>query len=457
MTRLDETQELEERFAQLREDLKGNYLQDFRENFLEMHIYEQSQFYQTLEKKQRQLVYAYLSPKELADMFDALEEDNENIKDYLGEMRANYASEMLAQMYTDNAVDLLNTLDKKQMGKYLSLMDEKDASEIKELLHYEDETAGAIMTTEFVSIVANQTVRSAMYVLKKVAKAAETIYYTYVVDQDNQLVGVISLRDLLVSDDDEMVADILNDRVISVHVGDDQEDVAQTFRDYDFLALPVTDYEDHLLGIVTVDDIIDVIDDEAASDYSGLAGVNVEEVHENPVKAASKRLPWLITLLFLGMATASLINHYEALVSEASILAAFITLITGTAGNAGTQSLAVAVRRLAFNDNKAKSYLQTIFGEVLTGVVTGFITGLTILVIVWIWKGNPILGFVIGMAMMCAITVANLAGSLIPMFMDKLGFDPAVASGPFITTLSDLTSVLIYFNIASLFMSYFIG
>lgn len=454
---MDETQELEERFAQLKEDLTANNLQDFRENFLEMHIYEQSQFYQTLDKKQRQLVYAYLSPKELADMFDVLEEDNENIKDYLGEMRAGYASEMLAQMYTDNAVDLLNTLDKKQMAKYLSLMDEEDASEIKELLHYEDETAGAIMTTEFVSIVANQTVRSAMYVLKRVAKDAETIYYTYVVDQENHLVGVISLRDLLVSDDDEMVADILNDRVIAVHVGDDQEDVAQTFRDYDFLALPVTDYEDHLLGIVTVDDIIDVIDDEAASDYSGLAGVNVEEVHENPVKAASKRLPWLITLLFLGMATASLINRYEVLVSEASILAAFITLITGTAGNAGTQSLAVAVRKLAFNDNKAKGYLRTILSEVMTGVVTGFVTGLTIFIIVWIWKGNPILGFVIGIAMMCAITVANLAGSLIPMLMEKLGFDPAVASGPFITTLSDLTSVLIYFNIASLFMGYFIS
>lgn len=454
---MDETQELEVRFAQLKKDLKENNLPDFRENFLEMHIYEQSQFYQTLDENERQLVYAYLSPRELAEMFDVLEEDNENIKDYLGEMRAGYASDMLAQMYTDNAVDLLNTLNKKQMGKYLSLMDAEDAAEIKELLHYEDETAGAIMTTEFVSIVANQTVRSAMYVLKRVAKEAETIYYTYVVDQDNYLVGVISLRDLLVSDDDEMIADILNDRIISVHVGDDQEDVAQTFRDYDFLALPVTDYEDHLLGIVTVDDIIDVIDDEAASDYSGLAGVNVEEVHENPLKAASKRLPWLITLLFLGMATASLINRYEELVSEASILAAFITLITGTAGNAGTQSLAVAVRRLAFNDNKAKSYLQTILSEILTGLVTGFVTGLTILAIVWVWQGNPILGFVIGMAMMCAITVANLAGSLIPMLMDKLGFDPAVASGPFITTLSDLTSVLIYFNIASLFMNYFIG
>jgi magnesium transporter len=313
------------------------------------------------------------------------------------------------------------------------------------------------MTTEYVSIVANQTVRSAMYVLKNEAKAAETIYYIYVVDQEGRLVGVISLRDLIVSDDDAMISDVMSERVMSVHVGDDQEDVAQTFRDYDFLALPVTDYDDHLLGIVTVDDIIDVIDEEAASDYSGLAGVNVDEVSENPIKAAGKRLPWLITLLFLGMATASLISHYEDLVSEASILAVFISLITGTAGTAGTQSLAVAVRRLAMNDDKSNTFFATVIGEVLTGLVTGAITGLTIFAIVAVWKGNPILGFVIGMAMMCAITVANLAGSLIPMLMDKLGFDPAVASGPFITTLSDLTSVLIYFNIASMFMSYFIG
>ncbi len=149
------------------------------------------------------------------------------------------------------------------------------------------------MTTEFVSIVANQTVRSAMYVLKNEADVAETIYYIYVVNQEGQLVGVISLRDLIVNDDDAMISDLMSERVLSVHVGDDQEDVAQTFRDYDFLALPVTDYDDHLLGIVTVDDIIDVIDDEAASDYSGLAGVNVEEINENPVKAASRRLPWL--------------------------------------------------------------------------------------------------------------------------------------------------------------------
>ncbi|EOT51470.1 MULTISPECIES: magnesium transporter [Enterococcus] len=454
---MDETQELEERFAQLREDLARNRLQEFREQFLELHIYEQGQFYRSLDEAQRNLVYAYLSPKELADMFDVLEEDKDEIKEFLAEMRPSYAAEMLAEMYTDNAVDLLNTLPKPQVAQYLTLMETEAATEIKDLLHYEDDTAGSIMTTEYVSIVANQTVRSAMYVLKSEAAVAETIYYIYVIDQEERLVGVISLRDLIINDDDQMIQEIMSERVMSVHVGDDQEDVAQTFRDYDFLALPVTDYDDHLLGIVTVDDIIDVIDDEAASDYSGLAGVNVEEISENPIKSANRRLPWLITLLFLGMATATLISHYEQLVSKASILAVFISLITGTAGNAGTQSLAVAVRRLAMSDNKEAGIWKTIVGEVITGLFTGLITGVTIFLIVAIWKGNPILGFVIGMAMMCAITVANLAGSLIPMLMDKLGFDPAVASGPFITTLSDLTSVLIYFNIASIFMSYFLN
>ncbi|MDH6363806.1 magnesium transporter [Enterococcus sp. PF1-24] len=453
---MDETEELQEQFERLLTDLRENNIQEFRERFLGLHIYEQGQFYQSLTKEDRQLMYTYLSPKELADMFDVIEEDNENMKDYLSEMRPNYAADMLSEMFTDNAVDLLNTLGKKQIAKFLSLMNSESASEIKELLHYEDDTAGSLMTTEYVSIVANQTVRSAMYVLKNEATVAETIYYVYVVDTDNQLVGVISLRDLIVNEDDAMVADIMSERVLSVHVGDDQEDVAQTFRDYDFLALPVTDYDDHLLGIVTVDDIIDVIDDEAASDYSGLAGVNVEEISENPVRAASRRLPWLITLLFLGMITASLISHYESLVSEASILAVFISLITGTAGNAGTQSLAVAVRRLAVSDEK-NNFFKLVISEVITGLVTGLVTGLTILIIVGIWKQDFILGFVIGMAMLGAITVANLAGSLIPVLMDKLGFDPAVASGPFITTLSDLTSVLIYFNIASLFMSYFIG
>ncbi|CAI3295572.1 magnesium transporter [Enterococcus cecorum] len=448
-------QELQNRFERLKEELLANEIQEFRNDFLEMHYYEQGQFYQSLTTEERMMLYSLLSPKEMADMFDVLEEDNDNMSDYLAEMRPSYAANMLSEMYSDNAVDILNTLDKKQMAMYLSLMEKEVASEIRELLHYEDETAGSIMTTEYVSIVANQTVRSAMYVLKSEANVAETIYYIYVVDAEDHLVGVISLRDLIVNDDDALIADVMSERVRSVHVGDDQEDVAQTFRDYDFLALPVVDYEDHLVGIVTVDDIIDVIDDEATADYSGLAAVNVEEVDENPLKAAGRRLPWLIALLFLGMITATMINRYEELVSEASILAVFISLITGTAGNAGTQALAVAVRRIAMPEDKDRRFLWTVISELITGLIIGLITGIVIFALVAVWKHNPILGFVIGIAMMCAITVANLAGTFIPMLMDKLGFDPAVASGPFISTLSDLTSVLIYFNIASLFMQYF--
>ncbi|WP_313467644.1 magnesium transporter [Carnobacterium sp.] len=448
--------EIEEKLNLLKTYLAEEKLKEFRSEFLTLHEYEQGQYYLSLTEEERQRMYYYLSPKEMADMFEILEEDEESVEVYLKEMDPQYAADMLSEMFTDNAVDILNQLEKADLRKYLNLMTADSAAEIKELLHYEDETAGSIMTTEYVSVAANQTIHSAMRILKNKAAEAETIYYIYVVDTAEKLVGVISLRELITHEDDELIADVMGDRPISVYVTDDQNDVAKTIRDYNFLAVPVIDKDDYLLGIITVDDIIDVIDEEAASDYSGLAGVDVGEQSENPFIAASKRLPWLITLLFLGMGTATLISRYEILVSEASILAVFISLITGTAGNAGTQSLAVAVRKLADNDDKAKGFASLILSEVLTGIVTGLTTGVTIFAVIGIWQHNFILGFVIGTAMLFAIVVANLAGSLIPILMDRIGFDPAVASGPFISTLSDLTSVLIYFNIAAYFMPFFI-
>lgn len=441
----------------LRQLLEDEKMSQFRTLWLDWHLYDQGQFYLTLDKELRDRLYTYLSPKEMADMLDVVEEDHQDIKEYIAEMHPEYVASILTEMFTDNAVDILSQLEKKDIRNYLSLMDVDTARELKELLHYEDKTAGSIMATEYVSIYANQTVQSALAILKEEAKEAEIIYYVYVVSKENKLVGVLSLRDLIVSDYDQMISDVMSERIMFVDVDDDQQDVAQVFRDYDLLAIPVTDYNQQLVGIITVDDIIDVIDDEATSDYSGLAGVDVDEMTESPIKAASKRLPWLITLLFLGMSTATLISNYEELISEASILAVFISLITGTAGNAGTQSLAVAVRRLAVTDEENINISRLVLTEVLTGLLTGFVTGVVIFLVVGFWKQNFILGFVIGVAMMCAITVANLAGSIIPMLMEKLGFDPAVASGPFITTLSDLTSVLIYFNIAKLFLSFFTG
>lgn len=447
----------EEQEKELLSLLQRQDMELFREKFLDWHLYEQGQFYLSLDKKERHLMYAYLSPKEMADMLDVIEEDHEGLTDYITEMSPNYVVAILESMYTDNAVDILSQLEEDTARKYLDRMKPETSVNMKKLLHYEDKTAGSIMATEYVSIVANQTVRSALTLLKKKAQEAEIIYYVYVVSLSNQLVGVISLRDLIVSDDDMMIEDMMGERVISVSVNEDQEEVAKMIRDYDFLAIPVVDDNNHLLGIITVDDIIDVIDDEAASDYSGLAGVDVEATTESSFQAALKRLPWLVTLLFLGMSTASLISHYEVLISEASILAVFISLITGTAGNAGTQSLAVAVRKLAVSDDKELNFFSLVMSEILTGIITGAVTGVVIFLVVGFWKQNFPLGLVIGIAMLCAITIANLAGSLIPILMEKLGFDPAVASGPFITTLSDLTSVLIYFNIAGLFMPLIIG
>ncbi|MEK6189701.1 MAG: magnesium transporter [Carnobacterium alterfunditum] len=448
--------EFEEQIEQLKSYLTDEDINSFRENFLELHVYEQSQVYLSLSKDERLRAYNFLSPNEMADTFEILEEEEESVEKYLEEMNPQYAANMLSEMYRDNAADMLNQLEPYTIKKYLSLMQKKDADGIKKLLKYEDDTAGSIMTTEYISIFANQTIQSAMAILKKKAPEAETIYYVYVVDSNRRLVGVISLRDLIVHEDDEMISDIMGDRLISVNSNDDQRDVARTMQDYDFLAIPVVDNEERLIGIITVDDIMDVISDEAASDYSGLAGVDVEERSENPFVVASKRLPWLIILLFLGIGTSTLISNYEEMISKASILAVFISLITGTAGNAGTQSLAVAVRKLADNDDSKKNFKKLIMSEIASGLITGVVTGATIFLAVGIWKENFVLGSVIGIAMLVAITIANLAGSFIPILMERIGFDPAVASGPFITTLTDLTSVLIYFNIAALFMEYLV-
>ena len=445
--------ELEEELEKIKLTLHEEDMEKFREEFLSYHLYDQAQIYLALMPEERITMYYYLSAREMSDMFEIIEEDVESVEAYLLEMNDQYAADMLAGMYADNAVDMLKQLKDDRVRLYLRLMPLQAAKDIRALLNYADETAGAIMTPEYVSIVANQTVRSAMAILKSKAPDAETIYYIYVVDVNNVLVGVLSLRDLIVNDEDKMIADIMSERVVSVDVNENQEEVAHKFRDYDVLALPVIDENNVLLGIITVDDIIDVIDEEAVSDFSGLAGVDVEEQSENPFVAASKRLPWLITLLFLGMGTSSLISQYEGLIADASILSVFVTLITGTSGNAGTQSLAVAVRKIGLSDNEEKNLLRTILSEVATGFISGLVTGVTIMVVIGVWKHNFILSGIIGFSMLSAITVANLAGSLIPILMDKLGFDPAVASGPFISTFSDLTSVLIYFNIAKHFIT----
>ena len=227
-------------------------------------------------------------------------------------MNAHYASKVLEEMSSDNAVDILNELSKPKVASLLTLMNRDDANEIKHLLHYEEDTAGGIMTTEYISLDVNTPVKEALMLVKEQAPDAETIYVIFAVNTDGQLVGVLSLRDLIVAENDAYIEDIMSERVISVNVADDQEDVAQKMRDYDFIAMPVIDYQQHLLGIITIDDILDVMDEEASEDYSRLAGVSdIDSTNDSVVKTATKRLPWLIILTFLGMITATILGSFE--------------------------------------------------------------------------------------------------------------------------------------------------
>ena len=445
----------EESLTSFRSMLHNSRMTRFRTEFLALHSYDQAKLFSAFEDSERAKVYQYLAPDELAEVFDAIESDDLHLSEnYFLEMENSYAAAVLGEMYADNAVDILNNIENKEkVNIYMHLMPNSSAREISRLINYIDETAGAIMTTEFVTVQEEFTVKQAYQHLKEAANQAETIYYVYVVDEENRLKGVISLRDLIINDDETMISEILNPRLITVEVNDDQVEVAKMVQDYDLLALPVIGFDRELLGIITVDDVLDVIQEEADSDYSGLAAVDVNEIHTTPLKASRSRLPWLVTLLFLGMGTATLISQFEDLISSAPVLSSFVTLITGTAGNAGTQSLAVAVRKLT-NKTEEDSFFKSFRFEMLTGLVTGAVVGLTIAVVAGFWKGNLLLGFTIGIAMAIAIVVANLSGSMIPKLMLKLGFDPAVASGPFISTLSDLTSVFIYFSIAHAFLAY---
>ncbi|EOC0641682.1 magnesium transporter [Staphylococcus pseudintermedius] len=433
---------------------KGD-IDGFREEFLALHSYEQSEYFEISDDDVRQKMYRFLSPEEVSEFFENLEIDEEDYEALFETMNATYASQVLEQMSYDNAVDILNQLSKKKIASLLMLMNREEAKEIKALLHYDEDTAGGIMTTEYISLTINTPVHEALMRVKDQAPDAETIYVIFVVDEDKKLVGVISLRDLIIAENDAYIEDIMSERVISVNVADDQEDVAQTMRDYDFIAMPVVDYQNHLLGIITIDDIVDVMDEEASEDYSRLAGVSdIDSTDDTIFQTALKRLPWLLILTVLGMITASILGSFEETLEKVALLAAFIPIISGMSGNSGTQSLAVSVRNISTGDIKEKSKIKLALRESGSGFLTGITCAVSLSLIIMLLYGQPYLALIVGTSLTIAMTVGTTIGSVIPLVINRLGIDPAVASGPFITTINDIVSMLIYFGLATTFMSY---
>jgi len=421
---------------------------DFRHTFLDLHPSDQIDIFITLSPEDRQTVYTFLSPKEMADIFGGLK-FNKQI-DYVDEMDKDYASDMFNSMFTDDIVNFLSKLDRERSDALLHNLDKPKADKIKKLLSYEKETAGAVMTKELISISSADTVSDVLNMLRDKAPDAEIVYYLYVIDEEGHLVGVVSLRDLIISKPNEIIEDVMSTRVVSVPDNMDQEDVGMLIKKYDFLAVPVVSSANHLLGIVTVDDIMDILEAETTEDFGEISATKgATDVNIGSFAAAKKRSPWIIALMFFGLITGGVIGRFEETLESVVLLAVFIPMIMDSAGNVGTQSLAVSVRGLALGTIEKNSYFKMIKRELGSGFLIGLICMIVITLLVALFYQHLALGLIVGFSILCTLSVSAVVGATVPLIIDKLKFDPAIASGPFITTLNDIIGLLIYFTIAT--------
>jgi magnesium transporter len=433
--------------------IKQDEHEQFREDFLKLHPTDQADFYISLAHEDRLHIYQLITSEEMADVFQGLELSDQ--KDLIKEIDQHYAAEMINHLYADDAADFLSELDHTEAQMILRAMDQEDANDVKELMSYPPKTAGAIMTKEFISLTSTDTAQDVIEKLREEGPNAETIYYLYVVNKMNQLVGVVSLRNLITAQSNELVENLMSPRVVSVISTTNQEEVAQVIKKYDFLAAPVVSPEGILLGIVTVDDVIDVLEDEVTEDLGDFtAARGATDVNVSAFTAAKLRAPWIVLLMFFGLITAGVIDQFEETLSQIVLLAAFIPLLMGSAGNAGTQSLAVVVRGLALGTLEKKGLFRTLLREFHTGMMIGVICAIALLAIIPIFYHSWMLAIIVGISIFCSLSVATVIGAIVPLIINKLKLDPAFASGPFITTVNDILGLLIYFTIATTLLEF---
>ena len=430
---------------------KSNDKKTFRELFLRLHDRDQHEVFHLLYPEKKRKISKFLKPEEFAEIFEWMEiENQEEAVEYLPD---EYVAHVFNNLANDDVVYFITQSETTDSDALLAMMDDRESKRVQELLSYASETAGSIMTKEFITIRNDQTAGVVIDQLREVGQQAETIYYLYVIDHEDRLVGVLSLRDLLLSPENELVESLMFNQIVSVRVDQDQEEVADIIRDYDFLALPVLSHDGRLQGIVTVDDIMDVMEVEATEDFIEFAGISSSESDDDfssPFVSAKKRTPWIIVLLFLGLFTGGLIGIFEATLESVVMLATFIPVIMGTGGNVGTQSLAVAISKLS-DDTKSNedNFFVTVKRELGSGMIIGLLIAAVLTVIILIVYQNPVLAFIVSLSMFFTTSLASVVGTVIPGIINKLNLDPAVASGPFITTINDSVGLVIYFTIAT--------
>jgi len=398
--------------------------------------------------QQRNLFNMITDIEQKGILFSELDEDT--FLDLIEEMKLEDIVEILEQMPTDDVADLLGRLPEEKSDAILEKMKKAESEEVEDLLRYEDDTAGGIMVPDFIALAEDATAKDAIESLQKEYSEVEMPFYLYVVDDYSKLVGVSSLRQLVLVPPDTPLKEFMATDVFSVQTDMDQEEVAKIVARYDILAVPVVDHTNRLMGIVTVDDVIDIFRREATEDILKMAGVGEEFVETKSVlKSTRTRLPWLFASCVGGIIAFLIIGKYEATLHKMAALVAFLPVIMGMGGNIGTQSSTIVVRGLATGRLHIRDLWSVVFKELSVGFILGLVYGLLIGSVAQLSYSMEVLAISVCFAVISSMSVAALIGSLVPMGFARINIDPAVATGPFVTTAIDIISISFYFLIAT--------
>ncbi|HZK53675.1 MAG TPA: magnesium transporter [Desulfosporosinus sp.] len=391
----------------------------------------------------------------IADVFEEMEEEEK--EDFLNLFAEPDQFKIVDEMTSDEIADLLSNFEPKRITRFLANIGKEAAEDVKELLTYEDDTAGGLMALEFVAINETMNVKETLKYLQIAVLDVESAYYLYVLDEKDILKGIISLRELVISTFDTKIGEIMSENVKSVPLEMDQEEVASLFEKYGYQAMPVTDEMGKMLGIITVDDIIEVVREEATEDIFRLAGVNEGEIIDGSTFASVKsRLPWLSVNLVTAILAGAVVGIFSDTINKVVILAAFCPIIAGMGGNAGTQSLTLMVRGIALGEFTPENAKKVLRKEILVGIINGLAIGIVIAVIGVLWSHKPVFGIVVGISMLGNMCVATIVGYLVPVALKKLKVDPALASAVFVTTFTDVCGFFLFLGLATLLLNYLI-
>ena len=397
------------------------------------------------------LAFRLLSKNEAIEVYEYLEPVVQ--QSLLDRLRSGEVLELVEEMSPDDRVQLFDELPAKVVRRLLSQLSPAERRVTAQLLGYETETAGRLMTTEFIDLKEFQSAAQALTIVRRQAPYTETIYSLYVTDKERHLTGILSLRDLVTAAPEDRIRDVMTREVVSVRTDTDQEEVARAIQRYDFLALPVVDLEKRLVGIVTVDDVIDVIEQEATRDIYAAGAVQAGDEDDyfqsNLFVVARRRVVWLSALVLANGLTTQVIAMNDFVLQQVVLLAAFIPLLIGTGGNVGAQSSTVVIRGLSTQSIQGLGVMKAIFREAIAGALLGLLMLLVVVPFAW-WRGEgPLVGAAVGISLLAITTLAATAGAALPLLFDRMGLDPALMSAPFITTATDVAGVFIYLRTAS--------